>query len=39
MVVDEEGKVVVRMDGYHSIAFPSAIPDAIAGTLRDTYAD
>ena len=39
VVVDEKGKVVVRMDGYHSIAFPSAIPDAIAGTLRDTYAD
>jgi NAD(P)-dependent dehydrogenase (short-subunit alcohol dehydrogenase family) len=39
LVIDEKGKVVVRMDGYHSIAFPSAIPDDVASALGATFAD
>jgi hypothetical protein len=39
VVVDDKGKVVLDMVGYHSIAFPSPIPEAVATTLRDTYAD
>ncbi|HEX2704344.1 MAG TPA: SDR family oxidoreductase, partial [Candidatus Lustribacter sp.] len=38
-VIDSMGKVFMRMDGYHSIAFPSVIPDEVAGALRSTFAD
>ena len=37
LVVDSTGNVVMRMDGYQSIAFPAPIPDDVTAVLRDTF--
>jgi NAD(P)-dependent dehydrogenase (short-subunit alcohol dehydrogenase family) len=39
LVIDGEGRVVVRLDGYHTIPVPMPIPDEVAGALRETFAD
>ncbi len=39
VVVDAEGRVVVRLEGYHSIPVPMPIPDDVAGPLAEAYAD
>ena len=37
LVVDSTGDVVMRMDGYQSIAFPAPIPDEVTAVLRATF--
>ena len=37
VVVDADGGVVVKLEGYATIPFPAAIPGDIAETLRATY--
>ena len=39
VVVDAEGRVVVRLEGYHSVPVPMPIPDEVAGPLAGAYAD
>ncbi|MCB0905887.1 MAG: SDR family NAD(P)-dependent oxidoreductase, partial [Nocardioidaceae bacterium] len=39
IVATRDGRVLVRLDGYHSIPVPMPIPDDVAGPLTDTYAD
>ena len=39
VVATRDGRVLVRLDGYHSIPVPMPIPDDVAGPLTDTYAD
>jgi hypothetical protein len=38
-VVSPDGRVVVRLEGYHSIPVPMPIPDEVAGALREAFAD
>ena len=38
-VVSPDGRVVVRLEGYHSTPVPMPIPDEVAGALREAYAD
>lgn len=38
-VVDMQCRVVMRMDGYGSIAMPASLPDDIAGSLREVFGD
>ena len=37
VVVDEKGRVVVRLDGYRTIAMPGGIPDDVRGCLRAAF--
>jgi hypothetical protein len=36
-VVDGDGRVVVRLDGYRTVPLPAPIPEEVAGALRATY--
>jgi hypothetical protein len=38
-VVDADGVVLVRLDGYRSIPVPMPIPDEVSEALRDAFAD
>ncbi len=38
VVVDTDGTVVARLDGYETIALPAPIPDDVAADLRATFA-
>ena len=37
VVVDAEGNVVVRLDGYRTIALPAPIPDEVAADLHEIF--
>ena len=37
VVVDGEGTVVVRLDGYRTIPLPTPIPDEVAAHLHSTF--
>jgi hypothetical protein len=37
VVVDAEGTVIVRLDGYHTIPLPAPIPDDVAADLHAAY--
>ncbi|HQR26927.1 MAG TPA: SDR family NAD(P)-dependent oxidoreductase, partial [Nocardioides sp.] len=39
LVVDDDGRVVVRADGYRTVPVPMPIPEDVAGALRATFAD
>ncbi len=38
-VVSPDGRIVVRLEGYHSTPVPMPIPDEVAGALREVFAD
>jgi NAD(P)-dependent dehydrogenase (short-subunit alcohol dehydrogenase family) len=38
-VVNGDGTVLVRLDGYRTVPIPSPIPDSVAGALRAAYGD
>jgi hypothetical protein len=37
VVVDDEGRVVVRVDAYTTVALPGGIPDDVGGRLRAAF--
>ena len=37
MVVDDEGRVVVRLNAYTTVAVPGGIPDEVRGCLRAAF--
>ncbi len=39
LVIDAEGRVVVRLEGYDTVAFPAPIPDDVSEALHATYGD
>ncbi|MFW2382364.1 MAG: SDR family NAD(P)-dependent oxidoreductase, partial [Acidimicrobiales bacterium] len=36
-VVDSEGKVIVRLNGYRTVPLPAPIPDDVAGDLHNVF--
>jgi hypothetical protein len=38
-VIDDDGRVLLRMEGYRTTALPGALPDDIQGPLNDVMAD
>jgi hypothetical protein len=39
MVIDDDGAVVVRLDGYRTVPLPAPVPEAVSAALRIVYRD
>jgi hypothetical protein len=38
-VLDGEGSVILRVDGYRTVALPAALPDDVRAPLQTVMAD